>query len=73
MKLFKNCPEANYRKECDGCPLLTKCVLKKLKRKWLRFFKTRKQAFIMITISLIVAINSIFILEKTLNVIVKLL
>ena len=66
MRLFKGCPE-DGREDCKDCPLLKHCVKKKLKRKALRFFKIHKQAFIMIIITIAVAIGSVIIIDKALE------
>lgn len=55
MKLFKNCPgERHKRKECDGCPLLKRCLVKKVKRRIRKnFFKILWMLIILISIVII--------------------
>lgn len=67
MKLFRNCPEENNRKECDGCPLLKHCVKRKIKRKFVRFFNTHKQLFVLVPIVIIVLICTSVATNVTLN------
>lgn len=35
MKLFRNCPQEG-RKSCEGCPRLGRCIVRKLKRRFVR-------------------------------------
>ena len=41
MKLFRNCPQEG-RESCEGCPRLGRCIVRKLKR---RFVKKTKAFF----------------------------
>lgn len=44
MKLFKNCPEGR-RTYCEGCPRLRKCILKKIKRRFVRKMRSISISF----------------------------
>ena len=52
MKLFRNCPQEG-RKSCEGCPRLGRCIVRKLKR---RFVKKTKAFFRKVEIKHIVFI-----------------
>lgn len=52
MKLFRNCPQEG-RKSCEGCPKLGRCIVRKLKR---RFVKKTKAFFRKVEIKHIVFI-----------------
>ena len=52
MKLFRNCPQEG-RKSCEGCPRLGRCIVRKLKR---RFLKKTKAFFRKVEIKHIVFI-----------------
>ena len=52
MKLFRNCPQEG-RESCEGCPRLGRCIVRKLKR---RFVKKTKAFFRKVEIKHIVFI-----------------
>lgn len=44
MKLFKNCPEEG-RTRCENCPRLKKCILRKLKRRFVKKMRSISISF----------------------------
>lgn len=57
MKLFRNCPNGN-RKNCEDCPLLKQCIIKKMKRRINRF-RERNQKKIQLIAILVGAVITI--------------
>lgn len=63
-KLFKNCPYEE-RKTCEGCPLLKKCMLKKIRRRIRR--KVRRIDIRKLLVVLVIFCVIIFIIFKNFN------
>lgn len=57
MKLFRNCPN-DSRKNCEDCPLLKQCIIKKMKRKINRF-RNRNADIIQLIIILVFSVISL--------------
>lgn len=69
MKLFKNCPH-NRRRSCEGCPMLTHCILRKTKRKIKRKViasRSYKMSYVMLFILIILLTTTIIMFNNENN------
>lgn len=70
MKLFKNCPHEE-RKQCDDCPLLKQCMIKKTKRiirRKLNQSGVKKVLVVLIALVILVCLISKCINKKDINI-----